>query len=217
MRSLLAIENMIPDLTKSLAFMYRDLIEESLHIVNVDKSRYYKAEVFLQAIVREVKCSPDINKLNFYLNEFNSLIENCKDVKVNPRETIILQCNRNRASITFWVADTQECEQSTFNMYATVTSFTVPDQIVDYLNGQVEIILLAESGGHKQFIQVEKSFADTNPLTGVYYFSTSLGIYLPTTKVADWTSSVITKVGVQYVQYTYTGPNRGTSKTKFVL
>lgn len=209
---------MIPDLSKRLAFMYsNEIVKESKHKILIDRSRYFKAELFYYAIVRELKCAPDVNRLNAYLNELLACLENCKEVIVNPGDTIVLQCNTNQNRIIFWVADETHCEQTGFSIYATITSFTVPDLVSGFADNFFEANLLAESGGDKQYVQVQKSYADNNPLTEVYYWNPVTLSYIPVNKVVDWTSSIVSKLGVPYIQYTYTGPNRGMTKTKFVL
>lgn len=217
MRTQIAIENLLLDLTGSLALMYKELVEESAHSLSVNKDNYNTANTYYQAIIRELNCSPDINRLNGYLNELLSLIPSCAHIANLEVETLVLQCDTNRSRTTYWVADETECESASFSIYASVTSFTVPDLVSGYDDGQIEIILLAETGGLKQLIQVEKTFIDSSPLSAVYYWNESIMAYINVNKVSNWTSSDITKDTVAYVQYTYNGPNRGTSKTKFVF
>lgn len=208
---------MLPDLTASLALMYNELVEESSHSFNVDKSNFFIANTCYQAIVRELSCSPNINNLNGYLNELLSMLPSCAHITLTPTDTLLLQCNSNTDKVTWWVSDETECEGSSFSIYATITSFTVPDLVSGYNDGQIEIVLLAESNGHKQLIQVEKSFTDINPLSGVYYWNASTSSYVPINKISEWSSTIVNKSGTDYTQYAYTGPNRGTSKTKFIF
>lgn len=208
---------MLPDLTASLALMYNELVEESSHSFNVDKSKFFIANTYYQAIVRELSCSPDIDNLNGYLNELLSMLPSCAHITLSTTNTLVLQCDNNRGRVTWWVADETECESSSFSIYSTVSSITVPELVSGYDNGQIEIILKAESGANKQLIQIEKTFVDISPLSIVYYWNASIMAYVIYNKISEWHSTIVNKSGVDYVQYAYTSPNRGTSKTKFIF
>lgn len=230
MRDLTSVEEMLPDLQNKLAFMYYTTVEKSKHLIEVDRTDYKKAEAHLNIIPILLECEPDVEEVNYHLNEFLKYIETCCLPEVCEPDVVELQCETDGDNPTYWIPDGIACEVTTtttttsttttttaaptvYEMYATVTSFDDPD-LVGYFPPNivnVEIILKAEVDDDKQFILVEDTLPRT--LIDIYYYSYALGIYIVENKLSDFTYSNPTG----FKKYLYNGAKRGTIKVKLVF
>lgn len=211
MRDLTSITNMMPDLQNKLAFMYYDLVRTSKHQIIVDKSEYNKAELDLMAIELLIACDTDLEEINAYLNDFLRYIHTCCLPEICSPDVVEMECQADSEGITYWVPDVIACEiPMIYNIYATVTSFSVPDLVGEFAStaNNIEIILKAETGSNKQFIEVDDTFPHT--LTAIYYYSNALSMYIPVNKIAEFTHTSITG----FDKFTYNGALRGTTRVK---
>lgn len=114
--------------------------------------------------------------------------------------------------------------EGVYPIFASTSSITTSTKqaLVSMLSGNnVEITLVSESGGNKQFFKIPTTWTGSRPLTAVYYFNVVSNSYDPTNKISDFevTNSTETIQGssVPYKKFTNSSPNRGQIKIKLVF
>jgi hypothetical protein len=122
MRTLIAIENDLPTIEDKLALMYSDLVQKAKTHLNVDMTKHIKASLFLEAIKREIACDQDLTLLNYYLNQLNAYLINCRDVTYTVVESLSPVCDYNRKKYSFWIPGDIECIQTAISVNAGVDS-----------------------------------------------------------------------------------------------
>lgn len=100
----------------------------------------------------------------------------------------------------------------TFGTTINITTATKQPLFSQISGNFVQVNLVAETGGNKQFIELESQFLTTRPLTQIQYFNTVSGLFDTTNKLSDFTITTVTNVvqtiSKSYKRYTYIGSDR---------
>lgn len=104
-------------------------------------------------------------------------------------------------------------------LYATTANITTATKqaLVSMLNGNnIEMVLVAESGGDKQFFDIPTAWLDARPLAKVEFYNPVSGQFDPTDQMATFTVSDVSH-GATYKRYTNNTSDRGaiTLRLKF--
>ena len=106
--------------------------------------------------------------------------------------------------------------EGVYPLFATTVNITTATQqaLVSMLTAtNIQITLVAESGGNKQFFEIPDAWLATRPLVSVQYFNALSGQFDTTNKIADFAVTSVTETvegnSIGYKRYTYTGADRG--------
>lgn len=85
----------------------------------------------------------------------------------------------------------------------------------------IELVLVAETGGQKQKFDLPDAWLASRPLTKVEYFNTVSNQYDPANKLSDFTISNVTQTvegnTINYKRYTNASPDRGQLKLRLIF
>ena len=110
--------------------------------------------------------------------------------------------------------------EGVYPLYATTVNIaTATEQaLVSMISGNnIQMTLVAESGGNKQFFEIPTAWYNSRPLTQVQYFNPISGQFDTTNKISDFTITDVTEGGVAYKRATYNGANRGAITIKLIF
>ena len=119
-----------------------------------------------------------------------------------------------------FIGGTSAVQSTTFEgvypLFATTVNITTATQqaLASMLTAtNIQITLVAESGGNKQFFEIPDAWLATRPLVSVQYFNALSGQFDTTNKIADFAVTSVTETvegnSIGYKRYTYTGADRG--------
>lgn len=105
--------------------------------------------------------------------------------------------------------------EGVYPLFGTTSNITTATKqaLVSMISGNnIQINLVAETGGNKQFIEIPNAWLTARSLQSIQYFNTVSNQFDTTNKLADFTTSSVTKTIqgnlVNYTKYTYTGSDR---------
>lgn len=114
--------------------------------------------------------------------------------------------------------------EGVYPIFASTSAITTATKqgLVSMLSGNnIEMTLVSETGGNKQFFEIPTTWIGSRPLTAVYYFNVVSNSFDPTNKISDFTVTNTTEtvqgLSVPYKKYTNSSPNRGQIKIKLVF
>lgn len=81
----------------------------------------------------------------------------------------------------------------------------------------VELVLIAETGGYKQNFEIPTAWLTTRPLLKIEFFNTFSNLWDSANKIANFAQTTLTKGGVAYTKFTNTDPDRGSLKIKLIF
>lgn len=109
-----------------------------------------------------------------------------------------------------------------FGTTQSITTATEQSTLYSMLTGNnIQLTLVAETGGSKQFVDIPKAWLDARPIVDVQYFNVVSGQFDITGKAGDLTQTAIVKsinsVNVNYVRLTHNKSDRGSQLLRFVF
>jgi len=114
--------------------------------------------------------------------------------------------------------------EGVYPIFASTSAITTATKqgLVSMLSGNnIEMTLVSETGGNKQFFEIPTTWVGSRPLTAVYYFNVVSNSFDPANKISDFTVTNTTEtvqgLSVPYKKYTNSSPNRGQIKIKLVF
>lgn len=106
--------------------------------------------------------------------------------------------------------------EGVFPLFASTVNITTATQqaLVSMLTAtNIQINLIGESGGNKQFFEIPDAWLATRALVSVQYFNALSGQFDTINKIADFAVTSVTETvegnSIGYKRYTYTGADRG--------
>lgn len=114
--------------------------------------------------------------------------------------------------------------EGVYPIFATTSSIgTLSEQgLYSMLSGNnIELTLVAETGGNKQKFELPNSWVSSRPLTKVEYFNTVSNQFDPTNKISDFTETTVSETvegsSITYKRYTNSSSDRGALKIKLIF
>lgn len=114
--------------------------------------------------------------------------------------------------------------EGVYPIFASTSAITTATKqaLVSMISGNnIEMTLVSETGGNKQFFEIPSTWIVSRPLTAVYYFNVVSNSFDPTNKISDFavtnTTKTVQGLSVPYKKYTNSGSNRGQIKIKLVF
>lgn len=114
--------------------------------------------------------------------------------------------------------------EGVYPIFATTASIgTLSEQgLYSMLSGNnIELTLVAETGGNKQKFELPNSWVSSRPLTKVEYFNTVSNQFDATNKISDFTETTVSETiegsSITYKRYTNSSPDRGALKIKLIF
>lgn len=113
--------------------------------------------------------------------------------------------------------------EGAYPLFATTVTIGISTEqaLVSMKSIEVQITLIAESGGSKQFFEIPQLWLDSKPLTEVQYYVNHLSKFEDSNKLSDFTVSNVVNVvsgnNVNYKRFTYSGIDRGSILIKLIF
>lgn len=114
--------------------------------------------------------------------------------------------------------------EGVYPLFATSSSITsaTKQALVSMLNANnVQITLVAETGGNKQFFDIPDAWLLARPLVSVQYFNTLSGQWDTTNRISEFSITTVSNSvqgnSVSYKRYTYTGIDRGSLLIRLIF